>query len=82
MITYQEVLTLTRQLPADQKLKLADTLLAEELGFGMWRDRADMTDVNAYVEQVRTQQMLKPDGARMTPAEFLRWVETEDSDDD
>ena len=82
MVTYQEVLTLTRQWPSEQKLKLADTLLAEELGFGMWRDRADMADVEAYVEQVRTQQMLKPDGARMTPEEFLCWVGTEDTDDD
>ena len=82
MISYQEVLTLTRQWPSEQKLKLADTLLAEELGFGMWRDRTDMTNVDAYVEQVRAQQMLKPDGTRMTPEEFLRWVASEDIDDE
>ena len=82
MSTYQEVLTMTRPWPSEQKLKLADTLLAEELGFGMWRDRTDMADVEAYVEQVRTQQMFKSDGTQMTPAKFLGWVETEDTDDE
>ncbi len=82
MSTYQEVLTMTRPWPSEQKLKLADTLLAEELGFGMWRDRTDMADVEAYVEQVRAEQMFKPDGNQMTPAEFLRVVETKDIDDE
>lgn len=77
-MNYQDVLTVTRQLPIEQRLLLADTLLAEDLGFGMWRDRTEMTDVNAYVEKVRAELMLKEDGQAMSPEEFLRWVESDD----
>ena len=77
-MTYQDVLTMTHQLSVEQKLLLADTILAETLGFGMWRNRTDMTDVNAYVEHVRAEQMCKEDGQLKSPEEFLRWVESDD----
>ena len=44
----------------------------------MWRNRTDMTDVNAYVEHVRAEQMCKEDGQLKSPEEFLRWVESDD----
>lgn len=78
MNTYEEILNLTRQLSAAQRLMLADALLAEELGFGMWRERAEMKEVAAFVEQLRDQQMRTPDGHQQTPEEFLRWVESDD----
>jgi hypothetical protein len=78
MNSYEEILKLTRQLPAEQRLLLADTLLAEELGFGMWRDRTEMADVTAYVERLRAAQMRTPAGRQRRPEEFLRWVESDD----
>jgi hypothetical protein len=76
--TYEEILNLTRQLPPAQRLMLADALLAEELGFGMWRERTEMKDVTAFVEQLREQQMRTPEGRQQTPEEFLRWIESDD----
>jgi hypothetical protein len=32
-------------------LQLADDLLAEELGFGMWRRREDVADAEGYVSK-------------------------------
>lgn len=78
MNTYEEILKLTRELPTAQRLRLADTLFAEELGFGMWRERAELEDVTAFVEQLRAQQLRTPEGAQRTPEEFLRWAESDD----
>lgn len=78
MDTYETILQLTRQLPAPQRVQLVDTLLAEEYGFGMWRERAEMSDVPAFVEQLRAEQMRRPDGQPRTPEEFLHWVESDD----
>ncbi len=78
MDTYEAILHLTRQLPVPQRVRLADALLAEEFGFGMWRERAEMSDVPAFVEQLRAVQMRNPDGQLRTPEEFLRWVESDD----
>jgi hypothetical protein len=46
------------------------------MGFGMWRDRAEMADVAGYLEQIRTADMRTPDGRLKDPEEFLREVET------
>ena len=78
MIGYEEILKLARQLSSGERVQLADTLLEEELGFGMWRDRADMADVATYVEQMREADMHTPEGRLKTPEEFLREVETFD----
>ena len=78
MDTYETILQMTRRLSAPQRVQLVDTLLAEEYGFGMWRERVEMNDVPAFVEQVRAAQMRRPDGQSRTPEEFLRWVESDD----
>lgn len=57
-------------------MRLAEALLEEEMGFGMWRDRAEMADVAGYLEQIRTADMRTPDGRLKDPEEFLREVET------
>ena len=44
MINYEEILDQARQLSSDERMRLADALLEEELGFGMWRERAEMKD--------------------------------------
>ena len=75
---YENILALTRQLSHAQRVQLADALLAEEMGFGMWRERAEMDDVEAFVEQLRAEQRRRPDGQPRTPEEFLRWVESAD----
>lgn len=59
-------------------MSLADAMLTEELGFGMWRARAEMADTTAYVEQLRASRMHTPEGRRKTPAEFLREIEADD----
>lgn len=34
---------------SEEGSELPNTMLAGELGFGMWRDRADLEDVSGYV---------------------------------
>jgi hypothetical protein len=57
-------------------LQLADALLAEELGFGMWRDREDIADAADSVSELRDAEMRTPEGREKTPEEFLREIET------
>lgn len=75
---YDEVLSRTKNLSSEERLRLADTLLAEELGFGMWAQRADVQDAAAYVERVRSESMRTPDNLLKTPDEFLKEVEAFD----
>ena len=44
MTSYEEILESTKRLSSVESLQLADALLAEELGFGMWRPREDVAD--------------------------------------
>ena len=76
MTVYEEILNLAKRLSSQERLQLADALLEEELGFGMWRNRADMADVTAYVEQMRAADMHTAEGCLKTPEEFLREIET------
>ena len=78
MINYEEILDQARQLSSDERLRLADALLEEELGFGMWRERAEMTDAAAYVDRVREEGMRTADGGLKTSEEFLREVKAFD----
>jgi len=75
MTVYEEILNRAKQLSAEERLQLADALLAEELGFGMWRDRADLADVAGYVERMRETEMRTPEGRLKTPEEFLHEIE-------
>jgi hypothetical protein len=71
MTVYEEILNLVKQLSSDERLQLADSLLEEEFGFGMWRDRPEMNDVAAYVERMREAEMRTPEGRLKTSEEFL-----------
>jgi hypothetical protein len=75
---YDEVLSRTKKLSSEERLKLVDALLAEELGFGMWAQRADVEDAASYVEGIRGESMRTPDGRLKSPDEFLREVEAFD----
>lgn len=75
---YDEVLSRTKGLSSEERLRLADALLAEELGFGMWAQRADVQDAAAYVERIRSKSMRTPDNRLKTPDEFLKEVEAFD----
>ena len=44
MTSYEEILESAKRLSSVERLQLADALLAEELGFGMWRRRDDVAD--------------------------------------
>ena len=75
---YDELLSRTKELSSEERLRLADTLLEEELGFGMWQQRADVQDAAAHVERIRSESMRTPDNRLKTPDEFLREVEAFD----
>lgn len=74
MASYEEILESAKRL----SLQLADALLAEELGFGMWRGREDVADAETYVSDLREEDMRTPDGREKTPEEFLNEIETSD----
>ncbi|MGH9931858.1 MAG: hypothetical protein ACREA9_21885 [Pyrinomonadaceae bacterium] len=78
MTSYEEILESAKRLSSTERLQLADALLAEELGFGMWRDREDIADADAYVSDLRDAEMLTVDGREKTPEEFLQEIETFD----
>ena len=44
MTSYEEILESAKRLSSAERVQLADALLAEELGFGMWRDGEDVKD--------------------------------------
>lgn len=78
MITYEEILEQAKDLSSEERLRLADALLEEELGFGMWHPGAEIAVVESYVDQIRDADMRTPDGCLTRPEEFLRKVETFD----
>lgn len=78
MINYEEILDQARQLSSNERLRLADALLEEELGFGMWRERAEMKDAAAYADRLREEGMRTADGRLKNSKEFLREVKAFD----
>jgi len=74
VINYEELLDQARQLSSVERLRLADALLEEELGFGMWRERGEMRDAAAYVDRVREEGVRTAEGGLKTGEEFLREV--------
>ena len=78
MTSYEEILESAKRLSSVERLQLADALLAEELGFGMWRGREDIEDAEDYVSELRRAAMVTPDGRLKTPEEFLHEIETSD----
>ena len=73
---YDEVLSRTKNLSSEERLRLADALLAEELGFGMWAHRArNDGDAATYVEGIRDASMRTPHNRLKSPDEFLKEVE-------
>jgi hypothetical protein len=75
MTSYEEALESAKRLSSVERLQLADALLAEELGFGMWRNREDVGDAANYVTKLREADMRSPDGSEKTPEEFLDEIE-------
>lgn len=78
MTSYEEILESAKRLSSTERLQLADALLAEELGFGMWREREDIADASDYLSELRDADMRTPNGGEKTPEEFLREIETFD----
>ena len=78
MTSYEEILESAKRLSSAERVQLADALLAEELGFGMWRGREDVKDASGYVSDLREADMRTPDGREKTSEEFLREIETFD----
>jgi hypothetical protein len=76
MTVYEEIIDLARRLSSEERLQLADELLAEELGFGMWRDRTDLEDVAGYVEKLRERESRAPDGRGKDAQAFLEEIKT------
>jgi hypothetical protein len=74
MTSYEEILESAKRLSSTERLQLADALLADELGFGMWRDREDIADAEEYVSDLRDAEMRTPNGREKTPEEFLREI--------
>lgn len=56
MTSYEEILESAKRLSSVERLQLADALLAEELGFGMWQARKDVADAEAYVCRICVRQ--------------------------
>jgi hypothetical protein len=52
MTSYEEILESAKRLSSVERLQLADALLAEELGFGMWRGREDVADAGGLRVEV------------------------------
>jgi hypothetical protein len=44
LTSYEEILESAKRLSSIERLQLADALLAEELGLGMWRDREEIAN--------------------------------------
>jgi hypothetical protein len=78
VINCEEIRDQARQLSSVERLRLADALLEEELGFGMWRERAEMKDAAGYVDRVCEDGMRTADGGLKTGEEFLREVKAFD----
>ena len=79
MTSYEEILESAKRLSSVERLQLADALLAEDLGFGlwgMWRGREDVADAEGFVSDLREADMHTPDGREKTSEEFLREIET------
>lgn len=68
MTSYEEILESAKRLSSVERLQLADALLAEELGFGMWRAREAVADAEAYVSDLRNKNI-------QTSEAFLESVE-------
>jgi len=62
MTSYEEILESAKRLSSVERLQLADALLAEEMGFGMWRGREDVADAEAYVSKLREAEIREPNG--------------------
>jgi hypothetical protein len=45
-----------------------EAFVTNDPAFGIWRDRQDLADVNAYVQQLRAPRY-KPDGSRLSKGE-------------
>ncbi|MGQ9733221.1 MAG: hypothetical protein ACUVX8_18340 [Candidatus Zipacnadales bacterium] len=77
-VSYHEVLQLVERLTPLEQAQLLDELRARLLGFGMWREREEMKDVESYVEELRAEEGRHPGGQAKTAEEFRRELESWD----
>jgi len=59
----EQTVTVRIETEAVQAPCTPETLLTNDPAFGMWRDREDMADVSAFVQQLRAPRYA-PDGSR------------------
>ena len=68
---YQKAWEFAIALPPDEQIQLVEALINHLYGFGMWRDRKEMEDIQGYVETMRRQDSYHSDGRLKTLEEFL-----------
>ena len=73
---YHVVYKLALELDPDEQIKLVEAVTDHLYGFGMWKDREEMKDIQNYVDTIRKRDSYQPDGRLKTPDEFLHELET------
>lgn len=69
--SYAEVLDLVEQLTAEEQARLIVEIRERSQGFGMWKDRADLTDPELHVLRMREEDAKRATGEPKTPDEYL-----------
>ncbi len=70
---YQKAWKLAVALTPDEQIQLIEALIDRLYGFGMWKDRKEMEDIQGYVETMRRQDSYHPDGRLKTLEELKKW---------
>jgi hypothetical protein len=63
LLTPQALSQLIQDAITRQRSTIGKEFTTDDPAFGIWRDREDITDVNAYVRKLR-EPRFKPDGSR------------------
>jgi hypothetical protein len=63
LLTPQALSQLIQDAITRQRNTIGKEFTTDDPAFGIWRDREDITDVNAYVRKLR-EPRFKPDGSR------------------
>lgn len=69
--SYSEVLDLVEQLTPEEQARLIVEIRERSQGFGMWRDRADLSDPELYVLRMREEDSKRATSEPKTPEEYL-----------
>jgi len=76
--SYAEVLHLVEQLTPEEQARLVVELRERSQGFGMWKERADLTDPELYVLRLREEDAHHATGHVKTPEEYLAEIQAWD----